>query len=91
MSPSPLSEQHDHESLDALIERSAKRGARLAMSELGLDDDQAPKDLRDLRQLLTSWRRVRREAFEIAMRLVVHLMLVAMVAMATVVLWASGR
>lgn len=78
-------------STEDLIERAARRGARLALKDLGLDDEHAPDDVRDLRQLLTSWRRIRREAMQITLRLAVHLMLVAMLAMATIVLWASGR
>lgn len=51
----------------------------------------APQDLKDLRQLLTSWRRVRRETVQIAIRLGVQVMLLGMLAMATIVLWASGK
>ena len=89
--PLPLTEHHDEPSLDMLIEKSAQRGARLALGELGLDDASAPQDLKDLRQLLTSWRRVRRETVQIAIRLGVQVMLLGMLAMATIVLWASGK
>lgn len=81
----------DPSSTEDLIERSARRGARLALKDLGLDDEHAPEDLRDLRQLLTSWWRIRREAMQIGLRLGVQLILIAMLAMATLVLWASGR
>lgn len=89
--PLPLTEHHDEQSLDMLIEKSAQRGARLALGELGLDDASASQDLKDLRQLLTSWRRVRRETVQIAIRLGVQVMLLGMLAMATIVLWASGK
>ena len=88
-----MTSTHDpkYPSTEALLEQSAKRGARLALKELGLDDAHAPKDLNDLRQLLTSWRRVRHEAARIMVRVMVQLTLLAMVALATIVLWASGR
>ena len=89
--PLPLTEHHDEQSLDVLIEKPAQRGARLALGELGLDDASAPQDLKDFRQLLTSWRRVRRETVQIAIRLGVQVMLLGMLAMATIVLWASGK
>ena len=89
--PLPLTEHHDEQSLDMQIEKSAQRGARLALGELGLDDASAPQDLKDLRQLLTSWRRVRRETVQIAIRLGVQVMLLGMLAMATIVLWVSGK
>jgi hypothetical protein len=77
--------------LELLIERTAKRGARLALAELGLDDDHAPEDIRDLRLLLTSWRRIRRQTLETLLKLSVHLILAALLAVSTVLLWFSGR
>ena len=45
-----------------IIKQAAKRGARNALAEIGLDDQAACRDVRDLRELLTNWRRIRREA-----------------------------
>ena len=81
----------DAPDLDNLIERAARRDARLALAELGLDDDQAPKDLRDLRDLLVNWRRIHRHALAALTRLAVHIVMVALLAMATLLLWFSGR
>ncbi len=47
------------EQLDALIERAAQRGARVALESIGLHDDGAGRDVRDLRALLTNWREAR--------------------------------
>ena len=49
----------DDEKLDALIEKAAQRGAKAALESIGLHDDKAGADVRDLRQLLTSWREAR--------------------------------
>ncbi len=64
-----MPERLDPERLDVsqLIERSAKRGARLALAELDLDDARAAEDLRDLRQLLVAWRKIRRHAIEMGL------------------------
>lgn len=49
----------DDDKIDALIERAAKRGAKAALESIGLHDDDAGRDVRDLRSLLTSWREAR--------------------------------
>ena len=37
-----------------IIKQAAKRGARNALAEIGLDDQAACRDVRDLRELLTN-------------------------------------
>jgi hypothetical protein len=44
------------EEFEAMLDRAAKRGARAALEELGLHDQNAEKDLEELRSLLSSWR-----------------------------------
>jgi hypothetical protein len=44
------------EELEAMLDRAAKKGARAALEEIGLHDEQAGKDLDELRSLLASWR-----------------------------------
>jgi len=58
---------------------------------LGLEDHQAPRDLRDLRNLLIAWRRIRRQALEVMLRVFVQMLLVVMLAMATGLLWFNSR
>ncbi len=48
------------EELEAMLDRSAKRGARAALEELGLHDETAAKDIEDIRELLASWRETRK-------------------------------
>jgi len=68
MTTTPPPINPDEIDLNQMIERSAQRGARLALSELGLEDHQAPRDLRDLRNLLIAWRRIRRQVLEVMLR-----------------------
>ena len=48
-----------NEQMEKMLEAAAKRGAKQALHELGLDDDQAGNDVRDLRTLITDFRAVR--------------------------------
>lgn len=42
--------------LEELLDRAANKGARLALETLGLHDEAAGNDLKELRSFLTSWR-----------------------------------
>lgn len=46
--------------LEQLVERSARRGAKEALSSIGLHDEDAGKDIHDLRQLIDGWRDVKK-------------------------------
>lgn len=48
------------EELEEILDRAARRGARAALQELGLHDESAPKDLEELRSLISSWRETRK-------------------------------
>jgi hypothetical protein len=50
----------DERQLDLLLEQAAERGARRALERLGLHDDDAGKDIRDLRTLIDGWRDAKR-------------------------------
>ena len=43
------------EELEIILDRSAKRGAKLVLRELGLHDESAAEDMREVRNLLTTW------------------------------------
>lgn len=53
-----------------LLEEAAHNGARRAFSELGLDDEHAAADIRDLRDLMSAYRSVTSEALRTATRLI---------------------
>ena len=42
-----------------MLDRSAKRGAKLVLRELGLQDETAAVDIREIRSLLDTWRQTR--------------------------------
>lgn len=46
----------DRDVLDAIVEQAAERGAKKALESVGLHDEDAGNDIRDLRVLLTNWR-----------------------------------
>jgi hypothetical protein len=64
--------------LDAIIDAAAERGAARALKNLGLDDERAPHDIRDLRQLMTSWREMKSEALKTAAKMVTTSILTAL-------------
>ena len=47
------------EELEDMLDRSAKRGAKLVLRELGLHDETAAVDIREIRSLLDTWRQTR--------------------------------
>jgi len=60
---------------EQLIKRASKEGARLALSEIGLDDDNAHLDIRDLRGLLNAFRMAKKHSFKVFIKwLVVGIM-----------------
>lgn len=64
--------------LEAMLDRAAKRGARAALHEIGLDDDDAGADIRELRTVLTAWRETKRAIWTQVVKAVVTLLLAIM-------------
>lgn len=48
------------EELEAMLDRAAQRGAKRALREVGLHDDDARKDIIEMRNLLEAWRDTRK-------------------------------
>lgn len=46
--------------LRALLTEAAEQGAKRALEQVGLHDDEAGKDIRDLRNVLDGWRTARK-------------------------------
>ncbi len=53
---------------ESLLEQAACRGARKALQEVGLNDENAAADVRDLRDLLSAMRTAKQEAFRAFIR-----------------------
>jgi len=86
----PMDYYPDLGDVDALIEHAARRGARNALAELGLNDTTAPQDIRDLRNLLVSWRRIRKEAYNTVITFSIRAALLIMFGIAAAVIYYSG-
>ncbi|XDZ66210.1 DUF6127 family protein [Alphaproteobacteria bacterium LSUCC0684] len=88
--PDPMDIYPDIGDVEALIEHAARRGARNALAELGLNDTSAPQDIRDLRNLLVSWRRIRKEAYKTVVTFAIRVVLLIMFGIAVAVIYVSG-
>lgn len=51
--------------LERLLEQASKQGAKMALHELGLHDENAPSDIKDLRELLKAFRMAKKDSFRI--------------------------
>ena len=68
------------EEFEALLEQSAERGARRALATVGLVDEYAACDLRDLRSLLGVLRMVKRTAVQTVVRMATTGLILALIA-----------
>lgn len=50
--------------LSDLIEKAVERGTSEALKKIGLDDEDAGKDIRELRDFFSAWRLAKKTAFE---------------------------
>lgn len=66
--------------LDALVERAAEEGSKKALHAIGLHDEEAAADVRDLRGLLDAWREAKKTAMRTAVSFMIKAALVAMLA-----------
>ena len=57
------------EELEAMLDRAARRGAREALKSLGLQDDDAHKDLLEMRTLLEAYRDTKKSIWSTAVRI----------------------
>ena len=63
--------------LERMLERSAKRGAAEALRAIGLSDESAGPDIREIRDLLSAWKATKRAVWTQVIKLFVTLMVVA--------------
>lgn len=74
-----------------LIEQAAEAGARKALASVGLQDDNAVHDVRELRNLLDAWRNTKATVAQTATRLVTTFILGALAAGLALKLWESNK
>jgi hypothetical protein len=70
----------DMPTLRALIEEASEVGAERALAALGLRDEQARRDMDDLRELLRAWRDAKRSAWNAVVSRAVRIGLALLVA-----------
>jgi hypothetical protein len=68
------------EEFEELLELAAERGAKRALADVGLIDDHAANDIRDLRSLLAAVRIARHTAWQTAIRLITTGLIMALIA-----------
>jgi len=58
------------EQLEEMLDRAAKKGAAQALLDIGLQDQDAASDLRDMRSLLDAWRLTKKSIWSTTVRMV---------------------
>lgn len=58
----------DEQQIEVLLERAAKKGAREALESIGLHDEGAVHDVRELRTLLDAWRGAKKTVWKTVMQ-----------------------
>lgn len=70
----------DEQEVEAMIQRAAEAGAKNALRDVGLHDDEAVHDLREVRELLDSWRMAKQTAGRAIVQTFTYLFLGALIA-----------
>ena len=65
-----------HDELEEMLDRAAKRGAKEALRSIGLLDNDAHKDITEMRSLLEAWRDTRKSIWSTIIRIVTTAVLV---------------
>ena len=68
------------EEFEELLELAAERGAKRALANVGLIDEHAANDIRDLRSLLGAFRMAKHTAWSTVIRLITTGLLIALMA-----------
>lgn len=76
--------------LRAIIEEASEMGAARMLERIGLDDETAPRDLSELRELLRAWRDAKASAQAAAIGWVVRALLALLLLGLAVRLGATG-
>jgi hypothetical protein len=78
------------EEFEELLELAAERGAKRALADVGLVDEHAADDIRDLRSLLGAVRVAKRTAWQTVVRLITTGLILALIAGAVIKLKLFG-
>ena len=75
-----LPDRRVNDEIEMLIQRAAKAAALEALRDVGLHDDEAIHDLKELRSLLDLWREVRKSVVQTTVKIVTVAVLGALMA-----------
>jgi hypothetical protein len=78
------------EDLDRLLEKAAERGADCALRKVGLHDEDAGRDMAEVRDLLENWRETKKTISQTIARIITTAIL-AIMAMGTWHYWGSPK
>lgn len=70
----------DERALEAMLERAARKGAQDALQSIGLHDEDAGKDVQELRGLIDAWRGAKKTVWRTLTQAITMLVLGAIVA-----------
>jgi len=76
--------------IQLLIDKAAKEGARQALKAIGLSDEEAYHDVKELRSLLETWRDTKRTVGQTIARMVTTALLTALAA-GVWMNWGGGK
>jgi len=80
VSSSNRPERRSGQDIEAIIQRAAKAAAKEALRDVGLQDDNAIHDVKELRDLLDSWREIRKSVAHTVIKIITMAVLSALVA-----------
>jgi Family of unknown function (DUF6127) len=81
----------DERRFEEMLERAAKRGAMEALESIGLHDDSAVHDVRELRGLLDAWRGAKKTVWKTMMQAMTMALLGALAAGTFIQLRGDGK
>ena len=65
----------DREELRILLDEAAERGSEMALRKVGLHDENAGKDIQEVRSLLESWRDTKKTIAQTVARIITTIIL----------------
>ena len=71
-----------------MIDRAAEKGAECALRRVGLSDEDAGRDVRELRELLVAWRDIRKTARRTIVSLMIKGLLLVLVGGVAFYMWS---
>lgn len=75
---SPIKNLFDDKQVTLMIQAAAEAGAKKALADIGLHDEDAGKDVEEIRGLLDAWRSAKKAAFDTAVRFFTGALLTAL-------------